>query len=1061
MKLAGGAIAAAGIGTMFTGFVKDAAESAKIGRLTEAVLKSTGGAAKISADQVGELATAISNKTAVDDEQIQSASNLLLTFTKVRNETGKGNDIFNQATQAAVDMSVAMGTDANGAALQLGKALNDPIKGVTALSKAGVSFTQQQKDQIKAMVEAGDTLGAQKIILGEMQTQFGGAAAAAADPMERLRVVAGNLGESIGGALLPAVEGFASFATGTLVPGLQRVGDFFGRVKDGVGALWDILVNGDFTGEFARVFGVAEDSALVDFLFDVREALEPVVRFVKDNATPILAGLAAAFAAIAAPFIIGAIGSLAAVVGGVLAGAFGLLLSPVGLVALAIGGIVAIFVAAYKESEPLRAAVEKLKGAFDVFIGVFKDANGAGGIQGFFDGITAGIAAAWPLVKAALAQMGSALWEWIQDNIAPALAKLGEWMSAVGSWILGTGLPMLWNAAKALGSALWDWIGPMIGPALAKLGEWMGALGRWIWGTGLPWLVDAAVALGGALIGWIGDNIGPMLGKIAEWGAALIDWIWGTGLPWLLDAVVDLAEALIDWIVPQIPGLLGKLAEFMGKAVGWIFSTGIPLLVGGLLALAYKLVEWVLPQLPGLLVNMLKFFGKVVAWVATDALPMLFNALWSMGSGAIRGLWESISNSPLVQKLTDIFQGVVDAIGRAWDGLKSKLETPIRAVINFVNDKVIDNLNKVTKVFGLTIPDIPKLADGAIVRKPTMALIGEAGPEVVLPLSASRSRRRNQLMSEAGLVDPRTGSAEIGGPWDFVKGVGGKVADGVGNLVDAAGNVIGNVKDAVGNAVSWTGEKIADLVAKGVGFALEKIIRPVGGWIADQIDNPFVRHFTRGIFDQTATTAKKWGDARSSSNVADGPSNGGGPAGSGAVGGGWQSIWNFVKARIPQARQNSTVRPGDPGYHGRGKAIDFGFGSGPGGAGSAGLASINRLLHDELGRNLAELIYDGIGDDRPDLKNGRPLTYNAATRAQHRNHVHAAVYDDGGWLKPGYTLAYNGTGRDERVRTATQESALGRTAPLMYVENQHIESKVDLDLVLREAEYRQRAGAFS
>jgi len=153
-----------------------------------------------------------------------------------------------------------------------------------------------------------------------------------------------------------------------------------------------------------------------------------------------------------------------------------------------------------------------------------------------------------------------------------------------------------------------------------------------------------------------------------------------------------------------------------------------------------------------------------------------------------------------------------------------------------------------------------------------------------------------------------------------------------------------------------------------------------------------------------------------------------GPAGSGSIGGTWSSIYNVVKAAIPAARQNSTFRRGDPGYHGKNKAVDFGYGSGPGGAGSAGLASINRFLYDNYGSKLAELIYDGIGDDRPDIKNGRPHTYNAATRAQHANHVHAANYRDGGMvgtpsnphirdaggpLLPGFT--YNGTGRNEMV----------------------------------------------
>jgi hypothetical protein len=131
-----------------------------------------------------------------------------------------------------------------------------------------------------------------------------------------------------------------------------------------------------------------------------------------------------------------------------------------------------------------------------------------------------------------------------------------------------------------------------------------------------------------------------------------------------------------------------------------------------------------------------------------------------------------------------------------------------------------------------------------------------------------------------------------------------------------------------------------------------------------------------------------------------------GAAGSGPLGGDWMSIYRAVHAAIPQARINSTYRAGDPGYHGRNKAIDFGFGSGPGGAGSAGLAAIARFLYTGYGKTLAELIYDGAGDNTPDVKNGRDHTYNAATRAEHHNHVHAAVYHDGTDYVPATGWAY-------------------------------------------------------
>jgi hypothetical protein len=207
--------------------VAEAREAGRVGRLTNAVLKSTGGVANVSATQVASLAEAISNKTGIDDEQIQSAQNLLLTFTKVRNEVGKGNNVFDQASRLAVDMSVALGSDAKSAALQLGKALNDPIKGVTALTRAGVSFTAEQKKQIKAMVAAGDTLGAQKLILAEVGVQFGGAAAAAADPMQKLSVTVANLKERVGVALLPVLNKAATWLGEKLPGALDRLERLF------------------------------------------------------------------------------------------------------------------------------------------------------------------------------------------------------------------------------------------------------------------------------------------------------------------------------------------------------------------------------------------------------------------------------------------------------------------------------------------------------------------------------------------------------------------------------------------------------------------------------------------------------------------------------------------------------------------------------------------------------------------------------------------------------------------------------------------------------------------
>jgi len=197
-------------------------EQQKVAAQTGAVLKSTGGIANVTAKQIGSLSTALMKKSGVDDEAIASGQNLLLTFTKIRNETGKGNDIFDQATVAMLDLSVAMGKDLNSSAILVGKALNDPVKGATALSRAGVQLTKGQKDQIEAFVESGRVLDAQKIILGELTTQFGGSAEAAGKTLPGqlniLKQTFNNLAGELAATFLP---GLATAAT-KLVEFLNR-----------------------------------------------------------------------------------------------------------------------------------------------------------------------------------------------------------------------------------------------------------------------------------------------------------------------------------------------------------------------------------------------------------------------------------------------------------------------------------------------------------------------------------------------------------------------------------------------------------------------------------------------------------------------------------------------------------------------------------------------------------------------------------------------------------------------------------------------------------------------
>ena len=257
----------------------EARESEKVGKTTAQIIKATGGAAKVSAGQVGALAESLSEKAGVDDEVIQTGANMLLTFKNVRNEAGQGSAVFDRATAAAVDLSASGFGSVDSSAKMLGKALNDPLKGISALGKAGVTFTQQQKDQIKVLMESGDVLGAQKIILKEVESQVGGVAAASATMGEKVKVSWDNLKEQVGTALLPALDKLGKWFLETGLPAIQRFGGWIAdrlwpalkegwqTILPGLTRALDILTGGTGEGEMSwKKFGDIITEKVIPFI---------------------------------------------------------------------------------------------------------------------------------------------------------------------------------------------------------------------------------------------------------------------------------------------------------------------------------------------------------------------------------------------------------------------------------------------------------------------------------------------------------------------------------------------------------------------------------------------------------------------------------------------------------------------------------------------------------------------------------------------------------------------------------------------------------------------------
>jgi hypothetical protein len=209
------------LSSVFGDVIAEAQEAIKVNAATAQIIKATGGAAQVTSEQVADLSQSLSEQIAVDDELIQSSANLILTFKNVANQGEGLAAIFDRTVLAAQDLSAAGFGDAESAAKMLGKALNDPERGLTALSRAGVTFSQQQKEQIRTLIEGGDVLKAQQLILAEVESQVGGVAGATATGIDKFNVYFDNLKEELGLAILPFINALIS----GLLPAIRGVGD--------------------------------------------------------------------------------------------------------------------------------------------------------------------------------------------------------------------------------------------------------------------------------------------------------------------------------------------------------------------------------------------------------------------------------------------------------------------------------------------------------------------------------------------------------------------------------------------------------------------------------------------------------------------------------------------------------------------------------------------------------------------------------------------------------------------------------------------------------------------
>ena len=276
-KKAALALAAAGAAAVaFAAKAIQAGEGAATANARIAQINESMGLFGASTDEVTKrlvsYAEATARATGIDTNAIKATQAKLLTFKELAASAGELGGEFDRATQAAIDLGAAGFGTAEMNAVALGKALNDPIKGITALSRSGVTFTEVEQERIKTLVASNKVSEAQILILEAIETQVGGTALATANASDRIKVGFTQVQERIGLALLPAFEKLTAFLLDKVFPAFEQ------KVLPIVKAITEFIET--------RLVPILQ-RYLVPILDQVRLAFTNVSSAVKDNESPL------------------------------------------------------------------------------------------------------------------------------------------------------------------------------------------------------------------------------------------------------------------------------------------------------------------------------------------------------------------------------------------------------------------------------------------------------------------------------------------------------------------------------------------------------------------------------------------------------------------------------------------------------------------------------------------------------------------------------------------------------------------------------------------------------
>lgn len=253
------------------------------------------------------------------------------------------------------------------------------------------------------------------------------------------------------------------------------------------------------------------------------------------------------------------------------------------------------------------------------------------------------------------------------------------------------------------------------------------------------------------------DTLIPAIQNVVAWFSekgfkGVLKFITNEALPKLRDKLIEFAKAFAEWLPDATRELLRNLPSILSTILQWILSEGVPKLLEYSAKLALALAGFTVI----LGVEVIKGLGLFIANTVKE-LPSLFGALLEGMATTGKQLGGAIGNGikagleAVVNLITGVVKGIINGItGLVADGLNAFFRG-----INHIIYKAEWTNGPASYPRLPTNIEIPKLADGGIVSRPTLALIGEAGPEAVVPLGRGSGFATGGItVNVSGALDP-------------------------------------------------------------------------------------------------------------------------------------------------------------------------------------------------------------------------------------------------------------------------------------------------------------------